>query len=492
MPLLDPASLGPGSRLPMPLYNRLGVKLLGEGVVLTDAICTRISRSTWGDLFLANTPAEVAAAVALIESEGIAPGAYAEPARGPEPSDAEVNEAPPEAPEAPVKPAVAEVVEPAMPLEMIEARPEASIYAASDVFEQPLIVPPSREEVRRRAARFKNSDAHVASLQRLWAGIPLRIRSQRAAHRPATGDLEGLWEWPDASRVIALRRDRTLRLRAVLAGMLAGSEVALRDVAELAEEMHRWHAAHPQRFAQLALLPGRRDEDLPEQCYAAGALAMATAARLGWPEADQRLAALAGMLADVGMAAVPQELRNNARALNEIEINRVRRHPALGVVMLDSVRGLPEEVRRAAFEHHERDNGSGYPRGLRGPDIADLSKVASVATLFAAMTSRRKYRLTKRPYDALEDLIMLASSGALDRRVVRALVQAVGLFPVGSWVMLSTGQAAQVVAADPEQLDRPAVRITGERTMTIWLGGLDRGDMSVVEPIDAPGERLSD
>lgn len=468
MPLLDPATLGPGSRLPMPLYNRQGVKLLGEGVVLTDAICMRISRATWGDLFLANTPAEVAAAVALIESEGFRWPLPTDPAAQPRPIEFGLED---EAQAEAEPPATPEIIEPARPLEALVSREEA-----------PLLASLSRDEMRQRAARFRHADAHVASLQRLWADMPLRMRPRRGV--PLATETDSTW--PTSSRVIALRRDRTLRLRAVLASMLADAEVWLHDVSSLVDEMHRWHARNPRRFAQLALLPGRRDEDLPEQCYAAGALALAMAARLGWPDAEQRLAAMAGMLADVGMAAVPQELRNNARVLNEIEINRVRRHPALGVVMLGSVRGLPEEVRRAVFEHHERNNGSGYPRGLRGRDIADVSKVASVATLFAAMTSQRKYRLTKRPYDALEDLIMLASSGALDRRVVRSLVQAVGLFPIGSWVRLSSGQSAQVVAANPEQVDRPAVRITGDRTMTIWLDGLDRHELRVVEPINAP------
>lgn len=496
MPLLDPATLGPGSRLPMPLYNRQGVKLLGEGVVLTDSICTRISRSKWGDLFLANSPSEVEAALALIESKQLTAPPPQSPSAPlpspPNPASSELaTEGEPEPlieraalssiaiePKPPEPPAAAPSAAPSV------ESPVAPLFTLGDRRDLPVHLPPDRESIRRRAALFKSADARVAHLQRLWADLPARIRS-RVGSTPFQ-PREDAPSWPDASRVIALRRERTLRMRAVLAGLLAGAEVPLHELVSLASEMIRWYAAHPERFAQLALLPGRRDEDLPEQCYAAGALALATAARLGWPEAEVRLAALAGMLADVGMAAVPEELRNNARALNEIEINRVRRHPTLGVVLLESIPGLPEEVRRAAFEHQERENGSGYPRGLRSDSIADLSKVAAVATLFAAMTSRRSYRLTKRPYDALEDLIMLASAGALDRRVVRALVQAVGLFPVGSWVLLSNGSTGQVVAADPLKIDRPAVRVAGERSMTIWLSSLDPTDLSVVEAIDPP------
>lgn len=491
MPTLDPATLRPGSRLPMPLFNRQGVKLLAEGTVLSDETCRAIGGSGWGELYLARTAAEVAASVEILEAmrqserEALAARETAEALMT-------------QAPEAPVLRT--------MPR---DERGEASNLAQGRD-DDPVIVghevrrvtvpfdaepPPAidRESVRRRAARFKAADAHVAALERLWRDLPLRVRTfGRSGAVPARGmEQGGVAPFPDAARLLAMRRERGVRVRRMIANLLGGADVPARTATDLVTELTRLHAAHPERFAMLPLVAGRHDDDLAEQCDAASALAVAIAARLGWSEADRREAGVAALLADLGMAAVPPELRHNARPLDELELHRVRRHPTLGVVLLSTMHDLSDRVRRAVYEHHERINGSGYPRALRGGAISDFGQVAALATMFAAMTSHRRYRLTRKPYDALEEIIMLASSGALRRDIVRALVEAVGLFPVGSWVRLTSGAVGQVVTADPARLDRPGVRIATAhdgrvRQVILHLADYARSEIAVEEAIDGP------
>ena len=193
-------------------------------------------------------------------------------------------------------------------------------------------------ESRRRAALLRNADAHVAELEARWRDLPLRVRAT-ASHARDEGSAAS--PWPGPEHVIALRRERTGRFRSILARLAAGVEVRVEEPGALADEMLAWHERHPSVFPQLALLPGRRDEDLPEQCYAAAGLSLSIAAGLGWSREDRRLAVLAGLLADVGMAMIPEELRHNARALNEIEkigLRAARQNSERSIVKLNDCR----------------------------------------------------------------------------------------------------------------------------------------------------------
>jgi HD-GYP domain-containing protein (c-di-GMP phosphodiesterase class II) len=170
----------------------------------------------------------------------------------------------------------------------------------------------------------------------------------------------------------------------------------------------------------------------------------------------------------------------------------VRRHPTYSVVLLEAVEGVPEDVRLAAYQHHERENGSGYPRGLRGRAISDVARVVALADAFAAAAARRRYRAKKKPYEAIEELIRQAASGVYDRSCARALVESVGLFPVGSHVLLSNRTPAVVVGVQPEAIDRPIVRVLQRSAagstlgITVHLADFSRNELWIAEPIDAP------
>lgn len=464
---IDASMLRPGYRLPLNLFTSQGVKLLAGGVVLSESMCRAIRLSRWGELYLASTARDLVASGSLTRIERADPGELA-------PSDL-LTEGGVIAVQA------GETIEP---------------HHASALSLGAFATSLSREDRRQRAVRLKIADQRVAELLDSWRHVPLRIARDPLAHAERGRTSQG----PEPAQVLAMRAGWVERHRGIFSRLLAGLPVALDEINPLVRELIDQRRTHPARFAQFALLPGRRDDDLCEHGVAVAVLSISIAARLGWNTESQHLAGLAGLLADLGMGLVPEELRIAARALDESEINRVRRHPAHAVVLLDSLDRIPDQARRAVYQHHERDNGSGYPSGLRGKAIADLSKVVAVADTFAAATARRRYRANKRPYEAIEELVMIAASGKFDRRIVRALIEAVGLFPVGSWVLLSTNEPAMVVGADAANIDRPIVRVErrDQRTapaagtsprgagLTIHLADFSRGEIWVKQTLDTP------
>jgi len=414
---LDPRSLLPGTRLKKGLFSREGVRLLSRGAIVTDAMSQILQRMPHTRIYAADSLEELSA----ILTRETAPNVTA--TIGPEDSTLPVVTG--------------------TPVRVIDASP----VDAGETIEM-------RERKRDLARRLGNADQIAADREPIWEKLTYHM--ERGID-PIQLDEKETGDWPDETRLAEYRSGRVRACGKVLGRIVAGLSTNVIEpigiVDELVEKLKRF----PERFTQLALLAPRSADHIAEHAYATAALSITIAARLQWSENDVRLAGLTGLLVDVGMALLPRELRSSTRPLTEIEINRIFRHPVQGVILLDAVEGLPEIVKLAVYQHHERENGAGYPTGARGSTICDLAKVVAVADAFAAATEPRPYRVSKRPYDALEELIQLGSQGMYARRVVRALVESTGLFPVGSFVKLNTGQIGQVVGAHADNIDRPVV-----------------------------------
>lgn len=252
---------------------------------------------------------------------------------------------------------------------------------------------------------------------------------------------------------------------------------------------------HRRQFAQLALLCPRRSDHLPDHCCSVAVLAMATAAQLGWAVEDVERIGMAGLLLDVGMLMVPERIRMGMWELTEIDRGRVHSHPAYGVALLQQVDGLEPVIPLAVYQHHERLNGMGYPRGRRGEDICDYARVLAAVDVFAAASSPRSYSAAKLPYTVMEEVVYSAAEGIFDKKIVRAMVQAVGLFPVGSYVMLSDRRMARVLAANPEKMDRPMVGMIDKRGELIGeridLAEVSPTELAVARPLPEPSAEMS-
>lgn len=265
-------------------------------------------------------------------------------------------------------------------------------------------------------------------------------------------------EWPERGRLIDLRRGHVEFLRKAFARIEAGVAVKAGEFDPIIDDLMQRLAQHPARFTQLALLCPRREDYLPDHAFTVTVLAMAIAAQLQWPRPSVRELALAGVLFDLGMLMVPERIRAGTEQLADTDRARVLKHPIFSLAMLESVEGVPALVRAAALQHHERENGSGYPRGLRRDAICDFARVLAVADAFAAATEPRAYRASKLPYTAMEESLRAASMIVLWKPAVRALLMAAGLFPVGSFVRLSDQRVAHVLCVNPAKPDRPTVQ----------------------------------
>lgn len=151
-------------------------------------------------------------------------------------------------------------------------------------------------------------------------------------------------------------------------------------------------------------------------------VAVATGSRLGTSGAGLKSLWLAAVLRDVGMVAVPESVLNRAGPLDEAEWRVVRAHPEIGAGLVEAVPYLAS-TRPGVLQHHERWDGSGYPKGLAGGEISLEGCVIGLADAYVAMQGQRPYRPAKSEADALAEIDQAAGS-LFDRRVVQAFHQA--------------------------------------------------------------------
>jgi HD-GYP domain-containing protein (c-di-GMP phosphodiesterase class II) len=185
---------------------------------------------------------------------------------------------------------------------------------------------------------------------------------------------------------------------------------------------------------------------------------------------------MAALLHDVGKSRIPLELLHKEGSLSDADWRIMQAHPWLGVLTLLGLRGYGEVPYRsmiAAYEHHMKTDLSGYPKSVRPRKPSIFSQIIAVADGFDAATSRRVYNTNPlQPDSVLHEMLNNPRRG-LDRVVVKAFINLLGIYPAGTMVILDTYELAVVTAANPDlsEVHRPMVRIISDQGGSITYPG---------------------
>jgi HD-GYP domain-containing protein (c-di-GMP phosphodiesterase class II) len=168
--------------------------------------------------------------------------------------------------------------------------------------------------------------------------------------------------------------------------------------------------------------------------------------------------ATGALLHDVGMLRISRSILQKEGKLTEEEKKTITTHPILGYQIISKELKYPEEIATIALQHQEHWDGKGYPRQLRGEDIQLSARIVTVADAYEAMVSQRPYKSSVIGYSAMKNI--LSDNGKhFDPKVLRAFLECIGVFPVGSIVQLNNASIGRVVENHGEAPLRPTIEL---------------------------------
>ena len=244
----------------------------------------------------------------------------------------------------------------------------------------------------------------------------------------------------------------------------------------------------------------RFDRTLASHALDVCTLSLIVAHDYGVADGDLDALGAGALLHDIGYVRLPRNLYRRIHDLTEQDRKMMQQHPALGLAMLRDAKEDRDAVLRIVAEHHECLNGSGYPHKIMGDSLTTLAQLVGLVDAYDGMVSRHGGRPAMLPHDAIRQLFLLGDTGQYAKDIVRAMIGSLGVYPIGSLVLLNTAEQAVVVGASPTHRIKPLVKVItgphGESYPTpirVDLGSQATGDSerTIKKALDPIHERVN-
>jgi len=290
------------------------------------------------------------------------------------------------------------------------------------------------------AARINQIDLKLKSLAEIRAAMPATVSLGEERRRAAR-----------------LLHDASDTVSGLMLTAKAGNNVDAAYLEPIVSKMIASVIRNPDALVPLARLK-RMEAYATEHAVATAALIIAFGRHQGLPEPEIEKLALGTMVKDIGHAALDAKLITKPGILSQAEFSIVQSHVEEGLAVLEATTRLSETSVAVVLEHHERYNGCGYPYRMAGDEISIAGRMAAIVDTYDAMTSDRPYRAAMSPSHTLRQLY---DEGGFqyDPALVAAFVKTVGIYPVGSLVLLESGHLGVVEQLHADNMLTPIVRI---------------------------------
>ena len=236
-----------------------------------------------------------------------------------------------------------------------------------------------------------------------------------------------------------------------------GQSFEVERVEDIVDDMVESIVRNPQALMWVAKL---REQDIATYGHGLQVSVYLTAfgRHLGFPKAQLSQLAQVGLLLDIGKIRLPRALLEKQGRLTDEEFDQAKAHVQHGLAILAETPGFDADILRGIEEHHERMNGTGYPKALMSEEIGIFGRMAGIVDCFAALTNHRPYAPAVSSYEALRNITAWGGD-FFHEPLVQQFVSSVGVFPVGSLIELSSGEVAVVVEHSKVRRLKPRVLV---------------------------------
>ena len=337
-----------------------------------------------------------------------------------------------------------EDVTPGMYVEDVFSRDDVLLLSADSIIE-------SEERI---ATLRRQGVASLYINTRKGKDVPQKIGDPAQVDSSLLREVEYYKELDKAREV---RRKTVETAKDVLDSIRRGHPFSVSKVEEAAQEIVESIVRNPDALNSLCQIKGY-DEYTYTHSVNVSVLSTSLAYSLGYNHEQLLQVGVGGVLHDIGKMRVPEVILNKPGKYTDWEFNIMKKHPEYGLEIVSEKKNITEFSKAIIIQHHERYNGKGYPRGLSGAQIAEIGLIGAVADVYDALTSNRVYRAAWTPQKALA-LIFQGCDEDYSREIVERFTKQMGIYPVGSFVRLVSGEMGVVTRVDRGNLLFPRVMI---------------------------------
>jgi HD-GYP domain-containing protein (c-di-GMP phosphodiesterase class II) len=273
-----------------------------------------------------------------------------------------------------------------------------------------------------------------------------------------TASLISLSEVQENKGAYRMYIDLIERLDQVFSNIASGISVEARAIDNITGRLLQ--AVREQRDSIIGYILGGevKGREMAKSSVNTAILSALIAAELKLPNHKTMQVVTGALLHDVGMLRLPKEIVDKKGGLSAAELQRIQAHPLYAYKIVNKELLYPEDVGVVVLQHHERWDGEGYPRRISGAAIDTGARIVSVADAFEAMVSQKPYRNSMMGYQAMKNLLS-DNSRRFDPDVLKAFIQTMGIYPIGSIILLNNGALARVVEVQGSAPLRPKIRV---------------------------------
>ena len=274
-------------------------------------------------------------------------------------------------------------------------------------------------------------------------------------------------ELPRANKI---KKEATQMISNIMDDARAGKLNKVEHISPIAESMVSSVIRNNEALLGLTRIR-KTDKYTFEHSVSVSILLIAFGESLAFDEKDLVQMGIGGLLMDIGKSLTPPQILNKPGKLTDGEFDIMREHVEYGQQILDKMPDVSEIAQNIATEHHERLDGSGYPKKKTADEISFYGQMAAIVDVYDALTVSRAYRKRISPNAALKKL--MASGGQFNQELVQQFVHCVGIYPTGSLVSLSNGCFAVILESNKEELLLPKIRIIFDSTKRQFISHRD-------------------